>query len=325
MESRAHALAAGLFLVLMSIGCGFAIWYLSSDGEPGAEYLLVTTSAVGGLSPQAQVRYRGIRAGKVSDIAIDPQNPREIQVRIDIPSRYPVTRATRAELSYLGVTGLALIDLKDDGSDPRPLQAGIDGFARIPLRGSQFDELGSQATDTMDVLRQVLLRLQVLLDERNVERISGTLANLQSATGRLDAALAEVPAMVAQAQQLFGRAQVLLAPQQIERLGRILDNVEQVGGEGVPLARDLRELLATMKQLSARLDSLASATGRQVNDETLPRLQQLLDEARSTSRQLGRVLGELEASPQVLLLGREPARPGPGEAGFDPTREGPGR
>jgi phospholipid/cholesterol/gamma-HCH transport system substrate-binding protein len=325
MESRAHALAAGLFLVLMSIGCGFAIWYLSIDGEPGTEYLLVTTSAVGGLSPQAQVRYRGIRAGKVSDISIDPQNPREIRVRIDIPSRYPVTRATRAELSYLGVTGLALIDLKDDGSDPRPLQAGADGSSRIPLRGSQFDELGSQATDTMDVLRQVLLRLQVLLDERNVERISGTLANLQSATGRLDAALAEVPAMVAQAQQLFGRAQVLLAPQQIERLGRILDNVEQVSGEGVPLARDLRELLATMKQLSARLDSLASATGRQVNDETLPRLQQLLDEARSTSRQLGRVLGELEASPQVLLLGREPARPGPGEAGFDPTREGPGR
>lgn len=321
MESRAHALAAGLFMLLMGACVGLAVWYLSSDSERGRDYVLATTSNVGGLSPQAQVRYRGIRVGKVQDISISAADPREIHVRIDIPERYPVTAATRARLSYLGVTGLALIDLEDDGSDPAPLEAG----ARIPLGASQFDALGAQANDTMVVLRQVLVRLTVLLDESNLERISASLANLQSASGRLDASLAGVPAVLVQVQRMMERTQALMSSQNIERVGRILAHAEQTSSEGAQLARELRALVGSMKQLSDHMDALAQTTGRQVSDDTLPSLQALIDEAQRNSRQLGRVLGELEASPQMLLLGREAARPGPGEAGFGPTTEGKGR
>ena len=325
MESRAHALAAGLFMVLMSIGVALAVWYLSSSDERGREYLLVTTSSVGGLGPQAQVRYRGIRVGKVREISINPANPREIQVRIDIPARYPVTSGTRARLSYLGVTGLALIDLDDDGSAPEPLKAGADGLGRIPLGGSQIESLGKQATDTMDMLRQVLQRLQALLDERNVERISGMLANLQSATGRLDAAMTEVPAVLAQTQQTLQRAQSLLSQQNIEHVGRILANAEQASAQTAPLVQELRELLASMKTLSGRLDTLSGTAGGQISEDVLPRLQLLLDEAQRNSRQIGRVLGELDASPQMLLLGRDARRPGPGEPGFEPKTGVPSR
>lgn len=322
MESRAHALAAGLFLLLMSGCVGLATWFLSSDSEVGREYLLVTTSNVSGLSPQAQVRYRGIRVGKVKEISINPDAPREIHVRIDIPARFPVTAATRARLSYLGVTGLALIDLDDDGSDPAPLLTGEQGPARIPLGGSQFDALGSQATDTMAVLRQVLLRVNVLFDDGNIERISGVLANMQSATAHLDASLAGLPAVLAEARQTFERTQSVMSPQNVERLSGILTSVEQTSGEGRRAAEDLRALLGSMKQLTDRVDALAVVAGQQVTDDTLPRLQSLIDEVQRNSRQLNRVLGELESSPQTLLLGRETSRAGPGEAGFAPATEG---
>ncbi|HEY9191686.1 MAG TPA: MlaD family protein [Methyloversatilis sp.] len=325
MESRAHALAAGLFIVLMGVGVALAVWYLSSNDEHGREYMLVTTSSVGGLGPQAQVRYRGIRVGKVREISINPADPREIQVRIDIPARYPVTAATRARLSYLGVTGLALIDLDDDGSAPEPLKAGNDGLGRIPLGGSQIESLGKQATDTMDMLRQVLQRLHALLDERNLEHISGVLANLQSVTGRLDAAMTEMPAVLAQTQQTLQRTQTLLSQQNIERVGRILASAEQASAQTAPLVQELRELLASMKTLSGRLDTLSGTTGSQISEEVLPRLQLLLDEAQRNSRQIGRVLGELDASPQMLLLGRDVRRPGPGEPGFEPNTGVPSR
>lgn len=322
MESRAHALAAGLFIVVMSLCVGAAMWYLSGSRERGRDYVLATTSAVGGLNPQAQVRYRGIRVGKVQDISINPSNPREILVRVNIPERYPVTMATRARLSFLGVTGLALIDIEDDGSDATPLPPGADGTARIPLRGSQFDALGTQAVDTMQVLRDVLLRLNALLDERNVERLSATLANLQSATGHLDATLASAPALVRQAQDVFERSRKLLSQQNTDRISRILEHAEATSSQSAPLAQDLRALLASMTQLSDRLDALALTAGPQVTDDILPRLQSLIDEAQRNSRQLGRVLGELESSPQMLLLGRESYRPGPGEAGFSVKSEG---
>lgn len=316
MESRAHALAAGLFLLLMSVAVGLAIWYLSSGDDAGQEYLLVTTADVGGLSPQAQVRYRGIRVGKVRDISINPDNPREIYVRISIPARYPVTAGTRAELGYLGVTGLALIDMTDDGSDPTPLSPAD---ARIPLRGSQFGGLGNKASDTMDVMRQVLLRLHVLLDDRNLERIGATLGSLQSATAHLDRTLVHLPGVAGDLRETLQRVQAVLSAENIERSGRILSQLEAVSAQGEPLAQELRTVLASMQQLSSRLDALAAGMGQQINGDTLPRLQTLLDEANRDARQLRRVLGELESSPQMLLLGRETQQPGPGEPGFDPA------
>lgn len=319
MESRAHALAAGLFLLLLSLAVGLAIWYLSSGEDAGQEYLLVTTADVGGLSPQAQVRYRGIRVGKVREISISPENPREIHVRVSIPARYPVTAGTRAELGYLGVTGLALIDMTDDGSDPTPLSPAD---ARIPLRGSQFGGLGNKASDTMDVMRQVLLRLQVLLDERNLERISATLNNLQSATAQLDRTMVQLPGVAGDLRETLQRTQLLLSADNLDRTGRILARLEAVAGQGEPLAQELRALLASMQQLSSRLDALAASTGQQINGDMLPRLQTLLDEANRDARQLRRVLGELESSPQVLLLGRDLQQPGPGEPGFDPAAGG---
>ncbi|WP_018229005.1 MlaD family protein [Methyloversatilis universalis] len=314
MESRAHALAAGLFLALLGVGIGLSIWFLSSGDDLDAEYLLATTADVGGLNPQAQVRYRGMRVGKVREISINPDNPREILVRIAIPPRYPVTVATRAELGYLGVTGLALVELTDDGSDPRPLPAGDAG--RIPLRGSQFGSLSGKASETMDVARQLMLRLQAVLDQGNLDRIAGTLASLQSATAHLDTTLAQMPAVTGELRETLRRTQALLSPDNTERIGRILTQLESTAGEGAPLARELRELLTSMRQLSGRLDALTEQSGDRLHADTLPRLHALIDEAARDSRQLRRVLGELESSPQMLLLGRERPAPGPGEAGF---------
>ena len=38
--------------------------------------------SVSGLNTQAQVRFRGIRAGKVQDIELDPKDPRNILITI---------------------------------------------------------------------------------------------------------------------------------------------------------------------------------------------------------------------------------------------------
>jgi phospholipid/cholesterol/gamma-HCH transport system substrate-binding protein len=54
---------------------------------------------------------------------------------------------------------------------------------------------------------------------------------------------------------------------------------------------------------------------------TLPRLNQLLDELGANSRQMARLLDQIEQSPNMLLFGRGAARPGPGEPGFGVGRE----
>ena len=123
MENRAHALAAGLFSLFLGAAVIAAIWWFSDDSAPVRRYLLVSNGNITGLNIQAQVRFRGIQAGKVESIRINADNPREILVQISLRDDLPVTRGTTASLGYQGVTGLAFVQLEDRGADPAPLVA----------------------------------------------------------------------------------------------------------------------------------------------------------------------------------------------------------
>ena len=76
MENRAHALAAGLFVIFLSVAMAAAAMWLSGETVIRDSYLLESKGSVSGLNPQAAVRYRGVDVGKVEDIRFDPENPR---------------------------------------------------------------------------------------------------------------------------------------------------------------------------------------------------------------------------------------------------------
>ena len=61
--------------------------------------------------------------------------------------------------------------------------------------------------------------------------------------------------------------------------------------------------------------------GEGLIDNTLPQLNALLKELTGTSRRLGSLIEEVQASPQMLLSGRSRRPPGPGEDGFEADRK----
>ena len=56
MENRAHALIAGLFVLLLGLGILLAVWWFGGKHEPTRELVLITRNSVTGLNPQAEVR-----------------------------------------------------------------------------------------------------------------------------------------------------------------------------------------------------------------------------------------------------------------------------
>jgi phospholipid/cholesterol/gamma-HCH transport system substrate-binding protein len=64
------------------------------------------------------------------------------------------------------------------------------------------------------------------------------------------------------------------------------------------------------------LDEATVNIGGELTGSAMPRLNALMNDLQGNSRQLKRVLEVMEASPQSMVFGRPPARPGPGEAGF---------
>lgn len=309
MEARAHAIAAGLFVMLLGCAGAFALWWMAGRSEVQSEYLLVTNGSVSGLSEQSQVRYRGIRAGKVTDISIDPADPREIRVLISLPRSLPVTRGTRAELNNQGLTGIAFVSLDDDGKDPTPL-AGVGGEPpRIRLEPSAFEKLDDRAVAMLQQGDELLTRLNRLLDDGNLARLSSMLSQAESASANIASASAELPKVAAGLRSV-------LSDENTQRLGRTLANVEQFSREAAPLAGEMRQLLVQMKKSAETLDDLGRQTGGELAGNTLPRVDAVLADLGRTARQLNRLLAEFEASPQILLFGRGGQAPGPGEKGF---------
>ena len=115
MENRSHAFFAGLFTLLLGLSAVASLWWFGGKQEPTDEYVVVTTSNVTGLNGQAQVRYRGIRVGKVLSIELDPENPANTLIHISVTKGTPVTKATIAKLGYQGVTGIAHVLLEASG------------------------------------------------------------------------------------------------------------------------------------------------------------------------------------------------------------------
>ena len=305
MESRAHALMAGLFVLVFSLAAALALWWFSGKREATRDLLLVTERNVTGLNPQAAVRYRGINAGKVQEIRLDPTDPRYILIRVSVSAALPLTKATTAQLNYQGVTGLAHILLEDNGSTREALGAEDGQIPRIVIKPTLFDSLGERATDIIGQVGELTTRLNRLLDDKNGRNLSQTLENLAVASD----GLRELPKVMASVREALSDAN-------LKRLNAILAHLEHTAGQAAPLTVEMRGLVASMQGLSKRLGDIGGAVGDDLTGRTLPGINSVVQELQHNSRQLTRILGNLEDAPQSLVFGRPATPPGPGEAGF---------
>lgn len=304
MENRSHAFVAGLFVLLLGAALALAVWYFSGTGETTNTYLLATRGNVSGLNVQGQVRYRGIRAGRVERIDPDPTDPRVILVRINLDSRYRLTQETTAQLGFQGVTGLAYVQLEDRGESREYLDTSDENPAVIPLKPTLFDSLGEKAGDLVGQLSVLTARLNRLLDDKNTGNVARTLDNVANASDGLK----PLPEIIAAMRAALSEANV-------KRLGSILGHLEKTAGESAPLVAEARDLVRAMTALSQRVDRFVEDTGGEVT-ATLPQVNGLVRELTANSRQLTRLLETLDKTPQALIFGKGASQPGPGEAGF---------
>src|SRR6187455_3334729 len=106
MENRAHALAAGLFVIVLTAAVAAVAMWFGGGAAARDKYLLISELPVNGLNPQAVVRYRGVTVGKVESIRLKPDNPHFILIRIAVDRDLQLTTNTYAQLGFQGLTGL---------------------------------------------------------------------------------------------------------------------------------------------------------------------------------------------------------------------------
>ena len=297
MENKSHAFVAGLFAIVLGVAAIVALVWLRGTQDSLSEYVIVTRHSIGGLNPQAQVRYRGIRVGKVTEIRLDPADPRDILISIAIADNIPLTRGTVAKLAYQGVTGIAHVLLVDTGKDSEPLPGGGASSARIVMAPSLLDEVSENGTAALRQAQEVMASANALLNEENRRRFAATMANLS-----MKPAIDNMNASLVQVRKLLD--------------DRNLQTISRAAGEVGPLLADTRQLVGKMQATADKLDVAIGDASAGGTSALMPRLNELAADFSMTSRQLSRVLRLLEDSPQGLVFGVPAGEPGPGEAGF---------
>lgn len=301
MENKAHAIVAGAFTLLLLLATLAAIIWFGGEREAVTEYVVVTRQNVTGLNLQAQVRYRGIRVGRVESVQLDKEDSRDILIRVSISKDVPVTQGTIAKLGYQGLTGIAHVLLEDTGKNPTPV-VHEGKPPRIPMLPSLMQEFADSGGAVLRQANELLTNINQLLNAENRSRISKTLGNLETGSTHLTATLAE--------------AKAVLADDRIKRLGPAIANIEGAAGEARNALREAGKLLPHMIALTEKLDRMVGEANGEGLASSSVRLQELGRELTQTSRQLNRILQMLEAAPQSLIYGPPPAAPGPGEPGF---------
>jgi phospholipid/cholesterol/gamma-HCH transport system substrate-binding protein len=311
MENKAHALAAGIFVALLTaLVLGLAAW-LTRDTGARDTYEISTKETVTGLQEQAPVRFRGVDVGKVKRIGFDPKVIGSVLVRLEVDRGTPMTRDTYATLSYQGVTGLAFIQLGDEGRPSPPLAANEGTPPRIPLRPGLLQRLEEKGEVILDRVQEVTDRVNTLLGDPNQKRIASALESIDRAAGSTSEVAANLNVTIKQ------RLDPALAEATLT-MRRAQTAVDQVGSTAAQFGQVAQRLNAQggpLDRVSEGTDALAQAA-ESLGASTLPRINRAAEETTRTVRSLNRAINELTENPQMLIYGEGQVRPGPGEPGF---------
>jgi phospholipid/cholesterol/gamma-HCH transport system substrate-binding protein len=235
MENRSHALIAGLFVILMSAAVVITAIWLSGETADHSHYILMSEGSVSGLNPEAAVRFRGVKVGKVEDIGFDPENSRFIQIRIGVDR-----------------------NVDDDGNQPELLQTSEIDLARIPMRSSTLDRIVYSGQDLMNSVNETVKKMNILLNDQNQERFAHILKNIEDASSSFGSFTEELQPNLKTLPELTRETSSLLknADQLVKNINRIVEKVDQKGGIVDNLSQSTEELADTIPRFREAIDSI---------------------------------------------------------------------
>ena len=315
MENKSHALIAGIFTVLLTIGVLVAASWLNRDTTVRTPYVLTTSGSIAGLNVQAAVKYRGMEVGKVEAIEFDKDKPGQILVKVGVLPDTPVTNATFAELGMQGLTGLAfiLLDADEKIKDLKKVDSTAGAPARIAIRPSLFDRFSISGEEMIVKASTAMTQINKLLDDDKQKILTQTLVNLQEATKKIGQLTDEV--------QPAAKGLTALSVDGHRSLGNadaMMNNIGRLAGDMNKKLDQVDRITNSAEQIAQSAERI-SQTAATVEAQTLPRVNALVEDAARGIRSADRMVEKIGDEPASVIFGAQPPQPGPGEPGFSAT------
>lgn len=123
MEAKTNYTIVGVVVLILLVGLITTMLWLSIgfNQKKYTTYTVYMHEAASGLTQDAPVKYNGVQVGYVKEIRLNQNDPRQVEILLDIEEGTPVTTSTFATLNSQGITGVSYIGLSASTSNLTPI------------------------------------------------------------------------------------------------------------------------------------------------------------------------------------------------------------
>lgn len=311
METRSnHVLVGGIVLAILAALLAFTVWLASMSSDDDKRYDIFFNQAVDGLAKGSPVAFQGVPVGQIEQIALLPNNPEFVRVRIAVDADTPVLQGTAATVQGVGFTGVSQVQLDGAISGRPPItKAGPYGVPVIPTKPGGFAALLSSAPELLERVSTLTERLGQVLNDRNQQSLSGILENFEDISQSLAARSPEIAATLVEARTAIRQSGD--AAQQIGRLAQSTNGL--VERDGRALTGDARAAVANLRQTTAAAERSIQNLNEAISDarpglqalskQTIPEVGLLVSDLRDTASSLSSVAERLDQGGATAILG----------------------
>ena len=306
MERNANYALVGLISMALFVGLVvFVVWLARIQFAKQYDlYDVDFKGPVRGLSSGGEVYFNGIKVGEVTKLSLDRANPNRVVARVRVNSDAPVRVDSTAGLEPLGITGVNYIQISA-GTLSKPLLKETVPANTIPVIHTTQSQLESLLEGGGTVLARAvdaLDRVNKLLSDKNIDELSGTLADVHAVTTELNSRKAIVAHLDGLITSFDGTAA------RVNKLATDADSlvnvdarrlISQASDTATELKATAVDLRATVKTITGPASDFA-VTG-------LPQLTRSVVTLQQAAESLDRLVGEVERNPQQFI-GKAPAK-----------------
>ena len=302
METKKHAFAVGLFVLVGILGLTGSVVWLSQHKIGEATYEVRFTEPVAGLANGTLVRYNGIDVGHVVTVDLDNNNPKGVIALLAVRPDLSIRTDSVAFVDNAGLTGESYVEI-DGGNPGKPPLARENGnpYPVIPSGLSPFQQIKRETPKVLSSFKKVAGRTSDLLNDHNQREIADILKNLATASERLNQLLASTDAttkVISETAKTFGKTGEDIGSAATESKLQIKQSAAQID-----------QAFAAATLAAKRFDQLSMDVDRMVTSSEgqltagVGQLNQLLAQARSMVQKVSRLADDVQRQPTELLFG----------------------
>jgi phospholipid/cholesterol/gamma-HCH transport system substrate-binding protein len=247
------------------------------------------------------IKYNGVEIGKVKDVQLDNNNPRNVIVYLNILSPVRINSQTYAIIKAQGITGMSYIDLRLPKSATSTTNLPVHNTPPYPVISSHpslMYGLTEQAQSLTNNVQDISSQMKILLADENLAHISNTFANLDKISSSLASKSGQME-------------------RSLDNLVVVLENIKNNSAKLNETFENLNDLSKSLANTSNNTNKLIlgmqNNTMQNVNAVLLPNLNQTIINMNQASAQLEQFLTILNQNPSVVVRGKVPGAKGPGE------------